>query len=171
MINTYKTFEERVEMKEWGISKMVNEESKQVKFYGYKHPLSNFYESDFRIGSFIYPTMEHYFQSQKSSNHWERIDILMADGPKEAKQMGREVEELRDNWETKRLIYMWKGLNAKFDQSKYLKKYLLHTGNAELVENSPYDSFWGRGKDWEGENKLGKMLMKLREDLKDETQT
>ena len=45
-------------------------------------------------------------------------------------------------------------------------KYLLDTKDAELVENSPIDSYWGRGKDWNGENKLGKMLMKLREEIK-----
>ena len=147
-------------------------DEKQVKFYGYKHPLSNFYESNFRIGTFIYPTVEHFYQSQKSDDHYERLDILMADSPKEAKQMGRDIETPRENWEEKRLIYMWKGIHAKFTQNKNLKKYLLDTKDAELIENSPVDPFWGRGKDWEGENKLGKMLMMLRKEMgNDETTT
>ena len=144
---------------------IMADEEKQVKFYGYKHPLSNFYESNFRIGTFIYPTVTHYFQSQKSDDHYERLDILMADSPKEAKQMGREIETPRENWEEKRLIYMWKGIHAKFTQNQNLKKYLLDTEDAELIENSPVDPFWGRGKDWEGENKLGKMLMLLRKEM------
>jgi N-glycosidase YbiA len=138
---------------------------KQIKFHGYKHPLSNFYESNFRIGTFIYPTVEHYYQSQKSNDSYERMDILMADTPKEAKEMGKYIEDIKENWDDKKLIYMWKGLYAKFTQNHHLKKYLLDTKDVELVENSPVDSYWGRGKNWDGENKLGKMLMKLREEI------
>ena len=143
----------------------MTEEKKIIKFHGYKNPLSNFYESNFRIGTFIYPTVEHFYQSQKSDDAYERMDILMADTPKEAKQMGKEIEVPRNNWDEKKLIFMWKALYAKFTQNKELKKYLLDTDPAELIEDSPWDSFWGRGKDWNGENKLGKMLMKLRKDI------
>jgi N-glycosidase YbiA len=147
---------------------MEENRKKVIKFYGKDHPLSNFYEAPFRIGSFIFPTVEHYYQSNKSSDFYERIDILMADSPKEAKEMGREAEFLRDNWDDRRIVYMWNGLKAKFTQNDKLTQYLLSTGDAELVENSPYDSFWGRGKDWNGRNMLGKMLMKLRDYIRDE---
>ena len=146
---------------------MADETRKVVKFYGYRHPLSNFYKSDFRIGSFIYPTVEHYFQSQKSISHHEKLEIIMADTPKEAKDMGKHVK-IKNDWESKRLLYMWKGLGAKFTQNEYLKKYLLDTGDAELIEDSPYDPFWGRGKDRNGKNMMGKMLMELRKELKGE---
>jgi hypothetical protein len=128
---------------------MIGKELKQIKFHGYKHPLSNFYESDFRIGTFIYPTVEHYYQSQKSEDSYERMDILMADTPKDAKIMGRDIEVPRVDWEDRRLVYMWKGLHAKFTQNMELKKYLLDTDPAELIEDSPWDSYWGRGKDCE----------------------
>ncbi len=146
---------------------MAEDRRKVIKFLGKKHPLSNFYESPFRIGSFIWPTNEHWYQANKSSDFYERIDILMADTPSEAKQMGREVEYLRSNWEQKRLMYMWKGLHAKFTQNEDVKLYLLNTEDAELLENNPYDYFWGIGKDYTGKNMLGKMLMKLRKELRE----
>ena len=53
----------------------------------------------------------------------------------------------------------------KYEQNKDLKKLLLSTGNKMLVEASPYDDYWGIGKEFNGENKLGKILMKVREKL------
>ena len=60
---------------------------------------------------------------------------------------------------------MFKALQAKFTQHKDLKELLLSTKNRELVEHSPYDSYWGDGGDGSGKNKLGILLMKLRKDL------
>ena len=136
-----------------------------IKFFGYKHPLSNFYERDTKIGPFIYPTNEHWFQSENCADFYDKIDVIMADGPKEAKKLGREFE-MRDNWDEIKVLYMYKGLRAKFTKNRDLMKYLLDTGDAELVEDSPYDSYWGRGRDWKGENKMGKLLMRLRDELR-----
>lgn len=63
----------------------------------------------------------------------------------------------------------------KFDQNEKLKKVLLETGDRILVEASPNDRIWGVGfnteqalgkEDQWGENKLGKALMRVREQLK-----
>jgi predicted NAD-dependent protein-ADP-ribosyltransferase YbiA (DUF1768 family) len=40
-------------------------------------------------------------------------------------------------------------------------------GNA-IVENSPFDDYWGCGKDGSGQNKLGQILMEVRELLRHE---
>ncbi|KAG6877984.1 hypothetical protein C0993_001189 [Termitomyces sp. T159_Od127] len=50
----------------------------------------------------------------------------------------------------------------KFQQHIDLKLKLLATGDAELIENSPFDSFWGNGANKLGRNELGKALMRLR---------
>jgi len=147
-----------------------HKDRKVIKFFGKNHPLSNFYETPFRIGSFIYPTNEHWYASNKSDDFYEKIDIIMADTPKEAKLMGREVETPKKNWEQKKLSYMWKGLKAKF-QNPQLREYLLNTGDAELVENNIFDSYWGCGRDGNGKNMLGKMLMMLREQIRCKKQT
>ena len=57
---------------------------------------------------------------------------------------------------------MKKALFAKFTQHDDLRLKLMKTGNRQIVERSPYDSFWGDGGDGTGENRLGTLLMDLR---------
>ena len=57
-------------------------------------------------------------------------------------------------------------LRAKFTQHQFLHDLLLSTGDRKLVEHTDKDSFWGDGGDGRGQNKLGHMLMELRQDLK-----
>jgi len=45
----------------------------------------------------------------------------------------------------------------KFTQNKRLKRVLLETGDAHLVEHTGNDSYWGDGGDGSGENKLGQV--------------
>jgi len=59
-------------------------------------------------------------------------------------------------------------LRLKFTQHLHLKAMLLGTGDAELVEDSPRDYFWGNGADKTGRNELGKALERLREELRHE---
>jgi ribA/ribD-fused uncharacterized protein len=61
-------------------------------------------------------------------------------------------------------------LRSKF-QSAPLRRMLLETGDAKLIEgNSHGDRFWGCVLDvaeqWDGENWLGELLMELRRDFK-----
>ena len=56
---------------------------------------------------------------------------------------------------------------AKFTQNEELKKKLIDTGDATLIEGNTWnDTFWGVCNGV-GENNLGKILMKIREELKD----
>jgi len=73
--------------------------------------------------------------------------------------------KVRPDWEQVKLEIMYKALEAKFTQNPKLKKLLLSTGDAKLIENNPKDDFWGIGVDKTGENHLGKLLMKLRDTL------
>jgi len=54
----------------------------------------------------------------------------------------------------------------KFTQHSDLKRMLLSTGDAELVEDSDKDSFWGVGPNKRGRNELGKALGRLRTKLR-----
>ena len=69
---------------------------------------------------------------------------------------------------------MKNGLFAKFYQNQHLADFLRQTGDTELAEASPYDTFWGIGiritsssdilndkKNWKGKNNLGKLLMEV----------
>ena len=75
-------------------------------------------------------------------------------------------------WDEKRYEIMKEALFHKFSQNSKLLNNLLWTGNAQLVEASPYDRIWGIGitavealmdKPWRGHNLLGKALMETRE--------
>ena len=55
---------------------------------------------------------------------------------------------------------------AKFVQHHDLRDELFTTGNEWLIEDSPVDSWWGCGSDGCGLNNLGKILVEVREELK-----
>ena len=63
---------------------------------------------------------------------------------------------------------MYIALYAKFTQHECLRKLLLGMGDCKLVEHTGQDTYWGDGGDASGQNKLGKLLMKLREELRKE---
>lgn len=73
---------------------------------------------------------------------------------------------LRDGWEDMKEAVMLRGLRAKFTQHADLARLLLSTGDALIVEQSPRDSYWGWGSDHRGKNRLGHLLMQLREELR-----
>jgi hypothetical protein len=72
----------------------------------------------------------------------------------------------RSDWETIKEEVMYKALQAKFYQHKRLGQQLRDTGDRELIKHSPYDSYWGDGGNGTGKNRLGVLLMKLRDDMK-----
>jgi len=126
--------------------------------------LSNFYDSPFEEEGILYPTVEHYFQAMKSKDVEGRKKIAAAPTPGKAKYLGR-TTELRKDWEEIKDTVMWSGLRHKF-QIPELREKLLATGNEELIEGNWWgDTTWGvcNGK---GENRLGKLLMKIREEIR-----
>lgn len=60
---------------------------------------------------------------------------------------------------------MWQAIQAKFMSHSLLAKMLLATQDQLLVENSPYDEYWGIGSNSKGHNHLGTLLMRLRHQL------
>jgi ribA/ribD-fused uncharacterized protein len=60
---------------------------------------------------------------------------------------------------------MFEALLAKFTQHKDLAHLLENTGKDILVENNPYDAFWGNGHDGRGRNTLGSLLMLVRDQM------
>ena len=127
---------------------------------------SNFYRAPITISGVTWPTVEHYFQANKTLDMEERQMILLCQTPKEAKFAGYHVT-LREGWDDMRSEVMLKALRAKFTQHKDLREKLLSTGDATLHENSPWDKYWGYagGK---GLDVLGKLLMQVREELRNE---
>lgn len=130
--------------------------------------LSNFYEQPNLITdemNIAYPTVEHYFQAAKTLDKNERKRISILETPGKAKRAGRHVK-LRSDWEEVKTDIMRRALMKKFSDPLMRKK-LLETGDAELVEGNYWgDTCWGVCNGV-GENRLGKLLMGIRESLKD----
>ena len=61
---------------------------------------------------------------------------------------------------------MLEALQAKFTQHPELRDVLLATGDANLVEHTDNDAYWADGGDGSGKNMLGKLLMRVREQLR-----
>lgn len=133
-------------------------------FKGEYEFLSNFSPSRVFYDGFIYPTVEHAFQASKSMYYNERVEIANASTPGQAKRLGRKVQ-LRPLWNDIRIPIMTQLVWEKFAICELQIK-LLATGNEELVEvNWWHDIFWGVCNG-EGENNLGKILMKIRQDIR-----
>jgi len=112
-----------------------------------------------------YPTSEHLFQALKfvDTNPELAETIRTLPAPREAFQAARDNwGDARNDWPEVRVQMMEKALRAKFDQYPDLREALLETGQAQLIEDSPVDSFWGWGSEQKGVNALGKLLMVLR---------
>jgi ribA/ribD-fused uncharacterized protein len=77
-------------------------------------------------------------------------------------------DKVPENWSEIKIGIMEDICKHKLLQNSYVKRKLLQTGDIELVEDSPSDSFWGWGSDHTGRNELGKVWMRLREWLKTE---
>lgn len=126
--------------------------------------LSNYSASPFRVDYVLFPTMEHYFQANKADNQNDYLRIAYAPTPGEAKRLGRKIQ-LRPDWEKIKDNIMLTGLRKKFADPE-LRNLLLATGDEELVEGNYWrDTYWGVCNGV-GQNKLGKLLMQVREEIK-----
>jgi ribA/ribD-fused uncharacterized protein len=89
--------------------------------------------------------------------------VREAKSPKDAAELGRRRDwPLRNDWESVKDDVMRRAVLKKFQTHAVLKELLLSTGEEEIVENAPSDYYWGCGKDGTGKNKLGKILMEVR---------
>lgn len=145
-----------------------NQQNMAVAFRDKLAFCSNFYHHQFIYKDLIFRTSEHAFQWAKCKNESDKIKILEATTPSEAKKIGKTVE-LIDDWDVVRLGIMYEILKCKFDihNSPVLATELILTGDQELVEhNTWHDYFWGKCNG-QGENWLGKILMRIRDELND----
>lgn len=132
------------------------------EFRGKYYFLSNFSESKININGITFLNGESAFNSFKDMNIQSEFANL---DPSTAKRKGRNVK-LRHDWESVKDDIMYQVVKAKFEQNEDLKVKLLETGDEYLEEGNLWnDVYWGMCKG-RGKNKLGKILMKVREELR-----
>ena len=142
------------------------------KFDGEYAFLSNFYMCDVVYNGLTYKNSEAAFHAQKTMDEEERKRFTALD-PSASKKMGRKIT-LRRDWESVKTGIMYEICLAKFSQNLDLKEKLLATGEEYLEEGTYWhDNCWGNCycdecKNIKGENRLGEILMRIREELKND---
>ena len=127
--------------------------------------LSNFYEVSIEYDGLTYGSSEAAFQAQKCMTKEEKLAFTEYD-PDKSKRAGKRVK-LSSDWEDVKIRIMEDILRAKFTQHEDIAQRLIDTGEKVLVEGNDWgDVFWGvDAATGEGENHLGKALMKIRGEL------
>ena len=126
--------------------------------------LSNFYESSIELDGIVYRNAEAAYQAMKSNDSLVRVKFINLNGAS-AKALGKKIE-LRKDWNDIKLDMMYKIVKNKFMQNSTITKLLIDTNDKVIIEGNNWgDIYWGicNGK---GENNLGKILMKVREEMK-----
>jgi len=138
------------------------------EFKGKNGFLSSFSISNISYTEKIYPTAEHLYQALKTCDFCLRERIRCSSSPGLAKAQGKLVI-LRFNWDKIRDRCMHQVVKMKFNQNLDLRQKLMVTFPLQLVEgNYWHDNYWGnclcdRCGQIDGQNKLGKILMEIRD--------
>ena len=149
-------------------------------FFTEAHPFSQWYRSRFEALGHVFGCAEQYMMFGKATLFGDDEigrQILAADHPRQHKALGRKVRGFDDAvWKRERERIVHAGSHAKFTQNPELRAALVATAGTTLVEASPYDRIWGIGlaatdpraqdpAQWRGQNLLGKILTRLRDEL------
>ncbi len=143
----------------------------QINFYSTKDEygcFSNFARAPFEVDGKVWLTSEHYFQAMKFPDAPEYQEkIRTTPSPMVAARLGRSRSvPIRKDWESSKDDIMREAVRMKFTHNLEMRKILLSTGDAQLVEHTKNDRYWGDGGDGSGKNMLGKILMEVRDELR-----
>lgn len=153
-------------------------------------PLSNYWiiPGGMIWGGLVWLTSEHAYQAGKyiyenspENNNKYLVVIQSQPSPSKAKCVASQktmkyltnLQPLIDgwkpyvkqnpNWDLCKIDVMRSVLKAKWDHSEIFRETLISTGDSVIKEYSQYDYFWGTGQNGTGLNKLGLLLMELRD--------
>ncbi len=135
--------------------------------------LDNYSACRIEYRGFVYGTLEEAYQASSFMGAAEDVvrQIQQAKSPYEAKQISlAHKARKRPGWNTEKVAVMEELLRLKAAQHPYVREMLLKTGDNIIAEDSPKDAFWGWGPDRNGQNMMGKLWMKIREELKEKIQ-
>ena len=130
--------------------------------------LDNFSSFKVEWDGYLYASLEEAYQTAKFLKSAPEIaeKIKHSHSAHEAQKIAfANKDKVRSDWQEVKLTIMEELLRKKLQQNPYVKQKLLQTKDYIIVEDSPKDNFWGWGKDRTGENHLGKLWMKLRDEL------
>ena len=132
------------------------------------YAFDNFSAFAIQLWGQMFPTAEHAYQWKKFnfSNSATAGLILEARSARDTKVISNaHADEVSPEWNDVKLIFMEEILSAKISQHGKVSALLAETKSKDIIENSPTDLYWGIGADGTGQNQLGKLWMKLRDEL------
>jgi ribA/ribD-fused uncharacterized protein len=133
------------------------------------HPLSSYSKHAFELDGCEWPSVEHYYQAMKFDDAEYREQVRQAPHPADAAKLGKSKKHAkRKDWDKVKVTYMTRGTYIKCRSHPEVAQMLLDTDELDIVEVSQYDYFWGSGRDLRGNNHFGKMLMGIRDKLREE---
>lgn len=148
-----------------------------VLFHPDYSTFSNFAVYPFVIDGQTYPTVTHYYESQKAryfADYNTMNKILAAAGPRKCRMLARDIAGF-DSTQWRRVCdsFMLSAVMEKFLQNGEARKKLLQTGNRVIAKADAFDRYWGIGLAindddsadmlcWSGLNKLGTILTIVR---------
>lgn len=139
-------------------------------FWNFERPLKHNCTIDGERVTLLFKTSEAFYMAMKTEDLKIRRLICTASSGAEAKKIGAALE-LRDDWEEIKEAVMTHALHYKFSKNNpTLRKQLLATKDSYLQEANWWnDKYWGVCmKTGEGKNRLGVLLMQVRDDILDE---
>jgi len=144
-----------------------------IYFYKVNEPygcFSNFSPHGIDLQGIHWTTVEHYYQAQKFVETADAalIPVIHAvQTPEQAAALGRDrTRQVRSDWEQVKTEVMREAVLKKFLTHPDIQAILISTGDQLIMENSPTDYFWGCGRDKTGNNHLGKILMSVRQEIR-----
>jgi len=139
------------------------------EFRGQYRWLSNFTPVNIEVNKIIYPSVEHAFMSAKSNDiSWKRFCADSNNSAGAVKKKSKSIKLVKD-WDIIKYDIMEECLRQKFNQEPFRTK-LLSTRNIDIQEEDRWnDTIWGVClKTNIGDNKLGKLIMKIRKELQEQ---
>ena len=156
------------------------EDGNTLAFFSLNSPFSNFHMASFVKNGETYLCNEQYIQAQKAQmfdDDFAHRRIMNYTSPYDMKREGNYVKNfIEQKWQNEAERIAYDGCLAKFSQNIHLKQIIIDSQNKTLAEASK-DTFWGVGMAlddpnilnsdaWTGRNVLGKVLQRVRQDLK-----
>ena len=157
----------------------IRESKDTICFFGKHTPLSNFYMCPIKVDGHSYNCVEQYLQKSKAETMQDdevAIKIMAESDPAKQKGLAKTIKGDIKKWHAEAKSITYRAIKAKFEQNEDILQYLRSTGKKSLGEASR-DPDWGIGtrlqnpqilekQNWTGQNWLGQLLMKARDELK-----
>ena len=134
-------------------------------FRGNRNSFSNFYTSPITVWGMNFPTNEHAYNYRKAREMGKTQvaeKIKYAETARKSQLIARNEVQTDDRWKAMKKSVMYELLEHKVKQCTTFRDDLIASQGRQLIEDTTHE-YWGRGREGNGQNVLGRLLMTLRD--------